>query len=49
MANHQAATIDSPGMDYAEHERSYRLFVNLMKWGAIHVIVILALLAIFLL
>jgi hypothetical protein len=32
-------------MDYAEHERTYRRFLTLMKWGAIHCIIILIILA----
>ena len=24
-----------PDMDYAEHERTYRLFTNLCKWGTV--------------
>lgn len=49
MAESQAAATGHPDMDYAEHEHTYRLFTNLMKWGAIHVIVILILMAYFLL
>ena len=36
-------------MDYAEHQRTYALFLGMMKWGSISVAVILALMAIFLL
>ena len=36
-------------MDYAQHQRSYDLFVALVKWGSISVIVTLVLMAIFLL
>lgn len=35
-------------MDYAEHEKTYDLFVSLTKWGSISVIVILVLMAYFL-
>ncbi|MGL4288903.1 MAG: aa3-type cytochrome c oxidase subunit IV [Phreatobacter sp.] len=35
-------------MDYAEHEKTYDLFISLTKWGSISVIVILALMAYFL-
>jgi hypothetical protein len=45
MADHQVLTTGHPDMDYAEHERTYRRFLALMKWGAIHVIVILIILA----
>ena len=36
-------------MDYAEHERTYDLFIGLTKWGSVAVIVILVLMAFFLL
>jgi hypothetical protein len=36
-------------MDYAEHERTYDLFITLTKWGSLSVIVILVLMAFFLL
>lgn len=36
-------------MDYAQHQRTYDLFVTLVKWGSISVIVTLILMAIFLL
>jgi hypothetical protein len=36
-------------MDYAEHEKSYALFVSMTKWGTISLIVLLILMAIFLL
>ncbi|ODN68555.1 Bacterial aa3 type cytochrome c oxidase subunit IV [Methylobrevis pamukkalensis] len=42
MAEHGSA------MDYAEHEKTYNLFIGLVKWGSIHVIAILILMAIFL-
>jgi hypothetical protein len=35
-------------MDYAEHERTYGLFVGMTKWGTIGVVAILVLMAIFL-
>lgn len=41
MAEHSA-------MDYAEHEKTYRLFVGMTKWGTIAVVAIVALMAIFL-
>ncbi len=37
------------GMDYAEHEKTYKLFLLLTKWGIIFNVVILVLMAIFLL
>jgi hypothetical protein len=36
-----------PAMDYAEHERTYRLFLKLTGYLIISVIIIMALLAIF--
>ena len=36
-------------MDYAQHQRTYALFVTLVKWGSISAIVTLILMAIFLL
>lgn len=39
---------DHPTMDYAEHERTYKMFVGLTKWGTISLVVLLALMATFL-
>jgi len=36
-------------MDYAEHERTYRGFLALAKWGTVAVTVVLVLMALFLL
>lgn len=36
-------------MDYAEHEKTYKLFLAMTKWGTVSVIVLLVLMAIFLL
>ena len=36
-----------PTMDYAEHERTYKLFVKLTVYLIISVVVLMALLAIF--
>ena len=41
MAEHSA-------MDYAEHEKTYKLFVAMTKWGTISVIVLMILMAVFL-
>ena len=38
-----------PAMDYAEHERTYKLFISLSKWTVIFNVVLLILMAIFLL
>jgi hypothetical protein len=45
MADQQVLATGHADMDYAEHEKTYRLFLNLMKWGAIHCIGILIILA----
>ncbi len=50
--NHGAAAGDRaghPDMDYAEHEKTYKFFVALTKWGVISNVVLLTLMAIFLL
>jgi hypothetical protein len=36
-------------MDYAEHDRTYAMFVSMTKWGVIICTVILILMALFLL
>jgi hypothetical protein len=45
MAENHALSDGHPAMDYAEHEKTYRLFVNLLKYAAISVVAILILLA----
>ena len=45
MAEKQVVVSGHQDMDYAEHEKTYRLFLNLMKWGAIHAVGILIILA----
>ncbi len=42
-------TAPASGMDYAEHERTYRNFLKFAKWGTISVAVLLILMAYFLL
>ncbi len=50
MAEHGAAEISTAtGNDYPEHERTYRFFIGLTKWGAVVVVIILILMAFFLL
>jgi len=39
MAQHEHTA--GSAMDYAEHERTYGMFLNLVKWGSIFVIVLL--------
>jgi hypothetical protein len=41
--------VEGSAMDYAEHVRTYRLFVSLVKWGAIGCACILIFMAITLL
>jgi hypothetical protein len=43
MADHQN------GMDYSEHERTYSMFLSLVKWHVIVISAILILMALFLL
>jgi hypothetical protein len=50
MADHGAMEIgNATGNDYSEHEKSYRFFIGLTKWGSITVATIIILMAIFLL
>jgi len=35
MANDVASAGGHPAMDYAEHEKTYNLFVGLIKWGTV--------------
>ncbi len=46
MANDHAQSVDHPAMDYDEHERTYKLFLKLLKFSAIGVVCILIILAI---
>jgi hypothetical protein len=46
MAEQHAVSAEGHSdMDYAEHEKTYRMFIGLTKWGAAGVIVILIILA----
>jgi hypothetical protein len=36
-----------PAMDYAEHEKTYKLFLKLTLWTVIGVVVLMVLLALF--
>ena len=45
MASPPANTSGHPDMDYAEHDRTYALFIGLTKWVSIACIAILVLLA----
>lgn len=46
VEQHAAAAGGHPDMDYAEHERTYRMFVSFVKYGTLGVIAIVILLAI---
>jgi hypothetical protein len=48
MAENHAQPANHPAMDYAEHEKTYRLFIRAIKWTVAAVVVLLALLAAFL-
>ena len=45
MASHIADT-DVSGVDFSEHVRTYRLFTNGIKYGALAIVIILIILAI---
>lgn len=50
MADHGVSEYAvATGNDYAAHEETYVRFLAFLKWGTIHVVVILILMAIFLL
>ncbi|HWG05387.1 MAG TPA: aa3-type cytochrome c oxidase subunit IV [Beijerinckiaceae bacterium] len=48
MADSHAIT-DAPAMDYVEHERTYTLFLKMLKYGLIFVICLLIFMAVTLL
>lgn len=48
MAQADDVPMQSQYMDYAEHERTYRMFLGLAKRASITVVVIIALMAFFL-
>jgi hypothetical protein len=49
MAEHRDVEYaTATGNDYAEHEKTYRLFVKLLKWHVYGLVVLLALMAYFL-
>jgi hypothetical protein len=46
MAEHKVAMAGGhPDMDYAEHEKTYKFFINLVKYGTVTVILLVILLA----
>jgi hypothetical protein len=48
MAEHQPHSPGHPAMDYEEHEKTYRMFIQGIKYTVAGVVVLLALLAFFL-
>ena len=48
MADHHNSAGQS-GMDYAEHEKTYELFVGLTKWGTIFCVAVMVFMAVTLL
>jgi hypothetical protein len=49
MASHgttEYSTAD--GNDYAEHERTYQMFLTMTKWAVLHIVILLLLMAYFL-
>ena len=47
MAEHHAATAGGhPDMDYAEHEKTYRMFTRFVKYGTAAVLLCVILLAV---
>ena len=49
MADADHVPMHSTYMDYPEHERTYRAFIFIAKWGTAAVVVLLILMALFLL
>ena len=49
MADQQMASAGHPAMDYAEHEKTYRLFISLTKWGTVSMVILLIVMAVTLL
>ena len=45
---HAVVSGGHPDMDYLEHERTYRFFTGLVKYGIIALVVLLVLMAFFL-
>lgn len=48
MAENHKAEGGHPAMDYAEHEKTYNLFIALTKWTVILTVILLAAMAYFL-
>jgi hypothetical protein len=47
MAENEAQPPGHPAMDYAEHEKTYRIFLQLIRYTVASVALVLALLAFF--
>jgi len=49
MASHGTTEYETAdGNDYAEHERTYEMFLAITKWGVISIVILLAGMAYFL-
>jgi hypothetical protein len=49
MADHaKTEYATAEGNDYAEHERTYEMFLGLLKWNIVAIVIILALMYYFL-
>ena len=49
MANHHDKAGGHPDMDYAEHEKTYHMFIALTKYGVIFCVLLLVFMAVTLL
>ena len=49
MAEQNAVAGGHPAMDYAEHEKTYALFVSMTKWGTVSLVILLVFMAVTLL
>jgi Bacterial aa3 type cytochrome c oxidase subunit IV len=41
MADQHAASELNPAMDYAQHEATYRMFIQLTKWSTVFLVLLL--------
>ena len=49
MADHgEVEYATATGNDYAEHEKTYKFFIGLAKWGTVSIVILLILMAYFL-
>ena len=49
MSNHHDHSAGHPDMDYAEHDKTYHMFINLAKYGTIFCVLLLVFMAVTLL